>query len=158
TLASNFISLSYAGQVGVFTFLFQNGILPDADYRARIIDSGVSDLAGNQLAAHAGIEFFSLMGDLNRDRQVTIADFITLASNFGKSETIWSEGDLNGAGVVSIGDLIDLSANFNKTLGTAQVAASGAVSSISRTLAPSGEQKHLRKAHHHRPKLMRTHF
>jgi trimeric autotransporter adhesin len=56
-----------------------------------------------------------LTGDLNRDGTVSIADFVTLASNFEKTNAGWADGDLNYDGRVSISDFIDLSANFGKS-------------------------------------------
>jgi hypothetical protein len=52
-------------------------------------------------------------GDLNLDGQVTISDFIDLASNFNQIGVTWQEGDLNYDGQVTISDFIDLAANFN---------------------------------------------
>src|SRR5207244_9070532 len=42
------------------------------------------------------------IGDLNLDGQVTISDFIDLASNFGHTDATWQEGDLNYDGQVTI--------------------------------------------------------
>jgi hypothetical protein len=52
------------------------------------------------------------VGDLNLDGQVTISDFIDLASNFGGSSKTWQEGDLNYDNQVTISDFIDLASNF----------------------------------------------
>ena len=52
------------------------------------------------------------VGDLNLDGNVSISDFIDLASHFGGSDT-WQEGDLNNDGQVTISDFIDLASNFN---------------------------------------------
>ena len=52
------------------------------------------------------------IGDVNLDGDVTISDFIDLASNFGAAGT-WQEGDLNYDGMISISDFIDLASNFN---------------------------------------------
>ncbi len=54
-----------------------------------------------------------LPGDLNLDQQVSIADFIQLASNFNATDATWSDGDINGDGSVSIADFIGLASNFN---------------------------------------------
>ena len=51
------------------------------------------------------------VGDLNLDGNVTIGDFIDLASHFN-SPGMWQEGDLNGDFMVTIGDFIDLASNF----------------------------------------------
>jgi hypothetical protein len=54
------------------------------------------------------------IGDLNLDGNVTIADFIDLASNFNVTGTAtWQEGDVNADGNVTIADFIDLASNFN---------------------------------------------
>ncbi|HEV8606983.1 MAG TPA: autotransporter-associated beta strand repeat-containing protein [Tepidisphaeraceae bacterium] len=52
------------------------------------------------------------IGDLNLDGQVTISDFIDLASHFNGPGT-WQEGDLNYDGQITISDFIDLASNFN---------------------------------------------
>jgi T5SS/PEP-CTERM-associated repeat protein len=55
------------------------------------------------------------IGDLNLDGNVTIADFIALASNFNAAgeHITWQEGDLNYDHAVTIADFIDLAGNFN---------------------------------------------
>jgi hypothetical protein len=57
----------------------------------------------------------TIIGDLNFDGTVTIADFIDLASNFNAVGITWQEGDLNADGTVTIADFIDLASNFNAT-------------------------------------------
>jgi hypothetical protein len=104
------------GATNTATFNF-TGILPDGDYRARLLASGVNN-GVNTMAGDYLLNFFFLNGDLNHDRSVTISDFIDLAANFNTPVTLWSKGDLNYDGTVTISDFIDLSANFNKTLGT----------------------------------------
>ncbi len=54
---------------------------------------------------------------MNLDGNVTISDFIDLASNFNTSgpNITWQEGDLNYDGQVSISDFIDLASNFNSS-------------------------------------------
>jgi hypothetical protein len=51
------------------------------------------------------------IGDLNLDGQVTISDFIDLASHFNGAG-FWQDGDLNGDRLVTISDFIDLASNF----------------------------------------------
>jgi hypothetical protein len=58
---------------------------------------------------------FTLVGDLNLDKTVSISDFIDLSSNFGLAGG-WREGDLNYDKQVSISDFIDLSSNFGQVL------------------------------------------
>jgi len=55
------------------------------------------------------------VGDLNRDGSVTIADFIALSSNIGKTNAGWSQGDVNYDNEVTIADFIELAANFGKS-------------------------------------------
>ena len=52
---------------------------------------------------------------MNLDGQVTISDFIDLASNFNATGKTWQEGDLNNDGSVTISDFIDLASNFNSS-------------------------------------------
>ena len=53
------------------------------------------------------------VGDLNLDGNVTISDFLDLASNFGTVGTAtWQEGDLNCDHNVTISDFLDLASNF----------------------------------------------
>jgi hypothetical protein len=70
------------------------------------------------------------VGDLNLDGEVTISDFIDLASHFNELAGMsWQEGDLNYDGAVTISDFIDQAANFNTSYGVAAVdlaAANGA--------------------------------
>jgi autotransporter-associated beta strand protein len=55
----------------------------------------------------------TIVGDLNLDGTVSIADFITLASNFNATGTAtWEEGDLNYDHNVTIADFITLASNF----------------------------------------------
>jgi hypothetical protein len=56
------------------------------------------------------------VGDLNLDGQVSISDFIDLASNFNTTGTAtWQEGDLNYDHNVTVSDFIDFAANFNSS-------------------------------------------
>jgi autotransporter-associated beta strand protein len=56
------------------------------------------------------------VGDLDLDGQVTISDFIDLASNFNTfGNATWQEGDLNYDHNVTISDFIDLASNFNSS-------------------------------------------
>ena len=50
-------------------------------------------------------------GDLNLDGQVSISDFLQLASNFGGPGG-WQEGDLNFDGSITIADFLGLASNF----------------------------------------------
>jgi ELWxxDGT repeat protein len=96
-------------------------------------------------------------GDLNRDGTVTIADFITLSSNFGKSNIGWSGGDVNYDNEVTIADFIKLSANFGQSNPQPAAAASQDVLANS-PASKSKQERHVKRirrhAHHrvtHRP-------
>jgi ELWxxDGT repeat protein len=97
------------------------------------------------------------IGDLNLDNQVSIADFIQLASHFNQSPATWEDGDLNDDGAVTIADFIDLASNFGQSSGEANPEAP-----ISVTATPvSKKSKHHRsktrhhvKSHHKQPQLL----
>jgi hypothetical protein len=81
-----------------------------------IIDSGLAAHPGSAIGIaiigdHVQVRP-TRIGDVNLDGEVTISDFIDLASNFNGAGT-WQEGDLNYDGVISISDFIDLASNFN---------------------------------------------
>src|SRR5213075_1445475 len=83
-------SLSYDFDTNTASFNLP-AALADANYTATLQHANTKDLAGNALAADQAIPFFILTGDLNHDGTVSIADFITLASNFNKSPATYSE-------------------------------------------------------------------
>src|SRR5213076_2380689 len=118
--------------------------LADGNYRAVMDD--YSDLAGNASGPAEAWPFFVLKGDLNRDRTVSIADFVTLASNFGKTNATYSDGDVNYDGEISIADFIDLGANFNKTL--AAPAAPAPQAAASSVILASPDKLAIRPHHH----------
>ena len=92
------------------------GILTDGNYRATLTAGGVTNNLNMPITANEEINFFWLNGDLNRDRTVSISDFIDLASRFNQPATKWSDGDLNYDGQITISDFIDLAANFNHSI------------------------------------------
>lgn len=61
-----------------------------------------------------------LMGDANRDSQVTAGDYASVQANFGDTGDTWDPllfGDANMDGTVSAGDYASVQANFGNTLG-----------------------------------------
>jgi autotransporter-associated beta strand protein len=74
------------------------------------------------------------VGDLNLDGNVSISDFIDLASHFGGTGT-WQEGDLNYDNAVSISDFIDLASNF----GSSYAGGATPMSPDDQQRAPNGE-------------------
>ena len=113
------IALNYAATSNVATFTFpgfSGGILPDADYRARVAREDVTDVAGN-LFNGALLDFFFMQADANRDRRVNLADFNILAGNFGQSNRNFGQGDFNYDGQVNLGDFNILASRFGGVLG-----------------------------------------
>ena len=121
-IPSNQLSLQFEPAVNTATLQFpgyatQNGqILPDGNYRVRVIAAGITDVFGMQMVDDYVGQFFSLAGDANRDRTVGIGDFSVLATNFGLDNKTWAEGDFNLDEQVNIADFAILAANYNKTL------------------------------------------
>jgi hypothetical protein len=56
------------------------------------------------------------LGDANDDGSVTFADFVTLANNFGQSNTGWSGADFNNDGGTTFSDFIILANHFGQTI------------------------------------------
>jgi len=97
-----------------------DGSLPDGDYQLTLNRFDFHDSVDQPLDFDLNFYFFILKGDLDRDRQVSISDFITLASNLGKSPATFADGDLDADGTVSIDDFAALSANFGKSFAPAE--------------------------------------
>jgi hypothetical protein len=150
------LSFDPTSTIASFTFPgYTSGILPDGDYRASLGAAAVSDVFNNHMTAGNLTNFFFLNGDLNRDRQVTISDFIDLSANFNKTNAIWTDGDLNYDGSVTISDFIDLAARFGASLGTPPPAAPQAAEAASITTTDTAPTLLIpratrRRTHHHR--------
>jgi hypothetical protein len=108
-------SVAYDVETNTATFTFA-GALPNGNYRAVLVASGVTDAADRQLTANHVTDFFVLAGDVNRDRSVNGTDFALLAGNFGKTGMTYGQGDLNGDGNVNGTDFAILAGNFGKTV------------------------------------------
>jgi hypothetical protein len=100
------------------TFNFASTPLPNNNYQATLAAAGVTDLAGNGLAASNVLPFFALAGDGDRNKQVNIQDFNTLAISFGTTGKTFSQGnyDYSPGGTVDILDFNVLATNFGATL------------------------------------------
>jgi hypothetical protein len=72
----------------------------------------------------AALVRFTRYGDANLDGTVNLADFNSLASNFGTGDT-WIEGDFNYDGLVNLIDFNRLAANFGLTAGADGVVSPG---------------------------------
>jgi len=160
TISSSIFVLTHNHGPGIATLaewkVGLGNLLPDGNYQARLPAGSVRDVNGNLLTNDYVLNFFVLTGDLNRDKMVTIADFIDLASNFGKTNATFADGDGNYDQQVTIADFIDLASRFGQSLaGSAEpipmAAASGEVASAADTesfFAMVRAKSH--KAAHHR--------
>ena len=110
--------VSYDSATNTATFTLTTP-LPDGNYRATVIAAGVSDAAGNALAADVPIDFFILAGDANRDRRVNLNDFNVLAANFGQSPRTFSQGDFTYDGIVNLDDFNVLASRFGTIISPA---------------------------------------
>ena len=97
------------------TFRFA-AALPNGNYRATLSAAAVSDAASKHLAADATLDFFSLQGDVNRDRTVGFADLLIIAQNYGASSATYAQGDLDGDGLVGFSDLLILAQNYGESV------------------------------------------
>ncbi len=113
------MALSYTPGTNAGTFTFPgyvSGVLPDGDYRATLLASGITDLAGNPLESDSAVEFYFLQADANRDRKVGPADFNILMSNFGRPNRTFSQGDFNYNGMANLEDFDILASRFGTVL------------------------------------------
>jgi hypothetical protein len=118
-------SVAYDAGTNRGSFLFA-GVLPDGNYTATLVASGVTHALGTPLAADASFDFFAFAGDANRDRSVDIADFSVVAANFNGAGT-FSQGDFDYSGTVDIADFSVVAARFNTSLPLARPAPRGSV-------------------------------
>jgi autotransporter-associated beta strand protein len=72
---------------------------------------GIDRLDGSEVLVR-----YTLIGDLNLDGAVSIADFINLAGHFDSRDATWQVGDVNYDGRVTIADFIALAGNFGQSL------------------------------------------
>ena len=105
---------SYDAVTNTATLSFGN-ILPDGNYTARALAAGITNGAGQPMPADHVLEFFFLRGDANRDRIVNLADFNTLAANFGQSPRTFSQGDFTYDGIVNLADFNVLASRFGSS-------------------------------------------
>jgi hypothetical protein len=89
--------------------------LLDGNYRAQA-SVWSWDLANNYAEALFNFDFFILAGDANHDRNIDVADFKALTSNWMQTNRTFSQGDFNYDGTVNQADLDILSAKWNTTL------------------------------------------
>jgi len=83
-----------------------------------ILNSGLDRYAtfdGQSVDENSIIVGFTIVGDLNLDKTVSISDFIDLSANFNQAGG-WRQGDGNYDRNVTISDFIDLASNFGQSL------------------------------------------
>jgi hypothetical protein len=121
TIPATELTVSYdvATNTATFTYIGApaggvSGVLPDGNYRATLLAAGITTPGGTPLPADYVREFFFLNADANRDARVTLADFNTLAANFGQSGRTFSQGnfDYDAQGQVNLSDFNLLAARF----------------------------------------------
>jgi hypothetical protein len=97
-------ALSYDGSTNTATVSFA-GILADANYRATLMASGITNATGTQMAANYVLNFFALAGDADHDRDIDVNNLGILASNWQQSPRTFSQGDFDYSGTVDVNDL-----------------------------------------------------
>jgi hypothetical protein len=127
-LSASSVSYDAPSRTAIWSFA---GPLPDGQYRAILPAGSVSDSNGERLPQDATVSFFTLGGDANRDRQVNLADFNILASNFGQSSRTFSQADFNYDGTVNLADFNILASKFRQLI--APQTESGAVNRMAST-------------------------
>jgi hypothetical protein len=116
-------NIAYNGGTNTATFTL-NQILPDGNYRVRLLGDGIRDASDNYLDGDDDLipggthvmDFFVLAADANRDRSVNGLDFNVLAANFGQSPRTFSQGDFNYDGIVNGLDFNILAVRFGQSL------------------------------------------
>jgi PKD repeat protein len=112
------LSLTYDARTNTATIRFPGypgGIVADGQYAVTLDPAGVTDAAGNPLAAFAAT-FTQRLGDLNLDGVVDAADRAildnALAAPGGGVVLTAAHGDANGDHVVDFSDLVALAQHF----------------------------------------------
>jgi hypothetical protein len=132
-------AVSYDAATQTAAFTFPAGFtFPDGNYRATLAGLGVTDAVGNAMAAEHTFGFFSLIGDINRDRAVNGTDFAILAGSFGKSGQAYAQGDLNGDGAVNGSDFALLAGNFGRTVPEPATLVTSGAAQASSVAEPAG--------------------
>ena len=120
--------ISSTGGVTVFRGTGQgdfnrNGIIDSSDIQElRAADAGIaSDLNDDNVINESDVRFLveeiasTQLGDADLNGKVDFHDFLKLATNFGKTGTVWEQGDFNGDELTDFQDFLILAENFNAT-------------------------------------------
>jgi hypothetical protein len=122
TIPAGQLSLSYDIGTNTATYTYTgpgagiSGVLPDGNYRATLLASGITNPGGIPMSANHVFNFFFLNGDANRDSRVNLVDFNVLASNFGQSPRDFTQGDFSYDGLVNLTDFNILASRFGQVL------------------------------------------
>lgn len=92
--------------------------LANGDYRVSIQPATIYDLAGNTNSLIT-FDFFTLIGDANRDRSVTFDDLLIVTQNYGQATNLFTQGDFNDSGAVDFDDLLLITQNYGQALSIA---------------------------------------
>jgi hypothetical protein len=114
-IAVSFNSATDTASISFPGFLY--GALPNGNYRLTISGS-VTDTGGALIANPGSIDFFTLAGDVNRDRAVDFADLLSMAQNYGNSGRVFTQGNLDYSvdGLVNFNDLLILAQNYGASV------------------------------------------
>jgi uncharacterized delta-60 repeat protein len=99
------------------TTLSFNNILPDGNYVARAIASGITNSQGTAMPADSELNFFFLGADADHDRDVDVNDLAALASNWQQTGRTFSQGDFSYDGKVDVVDLAILANKWQSSVG-----------------------------------------
>jgi hypothetical protein len=123
TIPSAQMSLTTGSSVGTLKFPGVPGaVLASGNYQTTVVAAGITDVAGNPMAADSTSNFFFLNGDANHDAVVDVTDLGILATNWqGTGDFL--HGDFNYDGTVDVSDLGILATNWQQSLVPPAVAA-----------------------------------
>jgi hypothetical protein len=110
------VSVSYDAATNTATFTFPgfaNGILPDANYRATLLASGVTDPEGDAIAANDVETFRVLTGDANDDGEVNFDDYVIIDNGYNNGLSGFENGDFNYDGEINFDDYVLIDLAFN---------------------------------------------
>jgi hypothetical protein len=110
-------SASFDADLNTLTLSFA-GNLPDGNYEAFLYSQFITNSVGQHLGANpdgtgdtdAYLSFYSLAGDVNRDRVVDFRDVNQTYNQAGD----YAHGDVNGDGYVNFADAIIIARNYQK--------------------------------------------
>ncbi len=115
-------SMSLPGSISTaYTLSFPglaNARLSDGRYLLSVPSAGVTDVAGNALAAAVAFNFVYLTGDATNDGIVGFDDLLILAQNYNQTGKSFAQGNFNYSadGKVDFDDLLLLAQKYGTTL------------------------------------------